>query len=141
MAIIKWTPMLEPWEEVDKAWDNMLAWPKAETFVPAINVYQTQDNVVVETSLAGVDPAKVEISIENDVLTIKGAAEKKSEVEEKNYYRKEIRAGSFYRAVALPTHVVGDKAQATFDKGLLMVKIPKATAGKARSIKVKVTKK
>ncbi len=141
MAIIKWAPMLEPWEDLDKAWEQMLAAPTAGNFVPAIDVYQTKDEVVVETSLAGVDPEKVEVAIENDVLSIKGKMEHQSEVEEKNYYRKEIRSGSFYRSVALPTHVLGDKAQASFSKGILVIKVPKAPEVKPKTIKIKVDKK
>ncbi|MEK7139528.1 MAG: Hsp20/alpha crystallin family protein, partial [Patescibacteria group bacterium] len=93
MSLIKWAPMSmwDPFEEMDQ----MMAWPgnRAQAFVPAIDVYQDNDNVYVETALAGVDPTKVEVNIENDVLTIKGASERQSEVDDKNYYRKEIRSG------------------------------------------------
>ncbi len=109
-------------------------------FLPAVDVYQTADNVVVEAPLAGVDPDKVNISIENDVLTIEGSMEKKTEVDEKNYYRKEIRTGMFHRSVALPVAVNGDKANATFEKGMLKVSIPKAEHVKPKTIKVNVTK-
>ncbi|MFA6427964.1 MAG: Hsp20/alpha crystallin family protein [Candidatus Buchananbacteria bacterium] len=141
MAIVRWTPSIEPWDEIDKAWDNMLTWPRLEAFVPAVNVYQTKDCVMVETALAGINPDKVDIAIENGILTIKGQQEKKSEVEEKNYYRKEIRTGSFHRTIALPTSVIGEKAEAVFDKGLLTIKIPKAVEAKLKSIKIKVNKK
>ena len=81
---------------------------------------------IVETGLVGIDPDKVNISIEHDVLTIKGESEKKSEVDDKNYYRKEIRRGSFYRSVPLPAHVIGDKASAVAEDGVLKISIPKA---------------
>ncbi|PIS42181.1 MAG: Hsp20/alpha crystallin family protein [Candidatus Kerfeldbacteria bacterium CG08_land_8_20_14_0_20_40_16] len=140
MRLIKWTPFLEPWEERDKWLDDWKAGFDSG-FVPAIDVYQTKEAVVIETPLAGVDPEKVNISIENDVLTIEGSMEKKSEVEEKDYYRKEMRAGSFHRAVALPVAVEGDKAKADFDNGVLKISIPKSEKTKPKSIKVNVKKK
>lgn len=114
--------------------------PERSSYTPAVDVYQDKDNVVVETPLAGVDPEKVNVSVENDVLKIEGKSEHKSEVDEDNYYRKEVRYGSFYRAVALPTSVVADKAEANFENGMLKVVIPKAEEVKPKSIKVNVKK-
>jgi len=110
-------------------------------FVPAIDIYEDKNNVIVETQLAGVDPDKVDISIENDVLSIKGESVKRSEVEEKNYYRKEIRTGSFYRSVPLPAHVMGEKASAIAEDGVLKISIPKARGVKPKTIKIKTKKK
>lgn len=139
MAIIRWRPL---WD-----WDTdrfLEEWPtvpeKMVGFTPAVDVYQDKDNVIVETPLAGVDPEKVSVSVENDVLKIEGQSGHQSEVDEKNYYRKEVRYGSFYRAVALPTQVKGEKAQATFENGMLKVTIPKAEAVKPKTIKVKAKK-
>ncbi|MFH0891493.1 MAG: Hsp20/alpha crystallin family protein [Candidatus Falkowbacteria bacterium] len=143
MALIKWSPFLdvEPFEEMEKMFSD---WPgmrgNKSGFVPAVDMYEDKDNVVVETQLAGIDPEKVDISIENDVLSIKGESEKKSEVEDKNYYRKEIRRGSFYRSVPLPTHVLGDRAEATTNDGVLKITIPKAPEAKPRTIKIKTAK-
>lgn len=139
MPIIKWTPFLEPFEEMDKFLEGFES-PAIKGFTPAVDIYQDKDNVYVETPLAGVDPKDVDVSIENDVLTIKGETEKKSEVEEKNYYRKEIRSGSFYRSVSLPAHVVGDKAKAESVDGMLKITVPKAPETKAKTVKVKVSK-
>ncbi|MFA6422193.1 MAG: Hsp20/alpha crystallin family protein [Candidatus Buchananbacteria bacterium] len=134
MALIKWTPFLGSSDDVDRFFDN---WPmNMGNFTPAIDVYQDKDNVIVETPLAGIDSDKVDISVENDVLTIKGEVEKKSEVEDKDYYRKEIRSGSFYRAVQLPTRVSGDEAEATYENGILKISIPKAAEAKPKTIKI-----
>ncbi len=141
MALIKWTPNFGPsmFDDMDHIFEN---WPMAQSnFTPAIDVYQDKDNVFVETPLAGIDPEKVDISVENDVLTIKGEVEKKSEVEDKDYYRKEVRSGSFYRAVQLPTRVDGDKAEANYEKGILKIVIPKAGEAKPKSIKIKTSDK
>jgi HSP20 family protein len=104
-------------------------------------MYEDKENVIIETQLAGVDPDKVDISIENDVLTIKGESEKKSEIEDKNYYRKEIRRGSFYRSIQLPTRVQGDKAEANATDGVLKITVPKATETKPKTIKIKTGSK
>ncbi|MDA2922234.1 Hsp20/alpha crystallin family protein [Patescibacteria group bacterium AH-259-L07] len=129
---------LEPWEEIDRIfpkWTDM----RSADFSPALDMYEKKGKVVVETAIAGIDPNKVDVSIDNDVLTIKGKTEKKSEVEEEDYYRKEVRHGSFYRSVRLPAHVVGSKADASFKDGVLTIEIPKApTAKTAKKLKVKV---
>lgn len=110
-------------------------------FTPAVNVSETKDSVVVETPLAGIDPAKVEIEIEDNVLKISGSVESSTEVDEqeKHYYRKEIRSGSFYRAVALPKSVEGDKAEAAYKQGILTITIPKSEQAKPRTIKIKAS--
>ena len=136
MSLIKWTPILDHFNEMDKFFDQALAERQLQGFTPAINVYETKDEVVVESTLAGVDPKDVEVSIENDILTIKGEARKESEVDEKNYYRKEISAGSFFRSVALPTKVLAEQAKAESKKGILKITVPKAPEVKAKTIKI-----
>ena len=139
--IIKWAPFLEPFEDMDKMFSELMPANKGMAgFMPAVDIYEDKDNVIVETQLAGVDPEIVDISIENDVLIIKGESEKKSEVEDKNYYRKEIRRGSFYRSVPLPAHVLGDKASAAAEDGVLKISVPKAPEVKPRTIKIKTKK-
>jgi len=136
MAIIKWNPFLEPFEEMEKFMQER----SDQGFAPAIDVYETKDDVVVEAPLAGIKPEDVEISIENDVLSIKGESKKESEVDDKNYYRKEIRSGSFFRSVSLPAHVVSSKAEAESKEGMLKITIPKAPESKPKTIKIKVSK-
>ena len=136
MSLIKWTPSIfEAFEDMDKVFEGMQPTiNKISDFSPAIDMYEEKDSMIVETQLAGIDPENVEISIENDILTIKGESEKKSEVEEKDYYRKEIRRGSFYRCIQLPTHVQGDKAEAEAHDGVLKITIPKSAETKKKTI-------
>ncbi len=138
MAIVRWTPLFPNIDEFDKWFDDWSIMPRMSNFVPALDVYQTKDSVVVETPVAGIDPENVNISIENDVLTLEGKSEKKSEVDEKNYYRKEVRYGSFHRSVALPVSVNGEKAKATYEKGVLKITIPKEERAKPKTVKVEV---
>ena len=138
MSLIKWTPFFPEFDDMEKATGEMLPAVRGNQFgfTPAIDMYEDKDNVIVETQLGGIDPEKVDISIENNVLTIKGESEKKSEVEEKNYYRKEIRRGSFYRSIPLPTKVDGDKASAVNEEGILKITVPKAPEVKPKTIKI-----
>lgn len=144
-ALIKWTPSFPEasgFEDMEKMFSELTPsfWAGQSGFTPAVDIYEDKDNVIVETQLAGVDPDKVAITIENDVLVIKGEGEKKSEVEDKNYYKKEIRRGSFYRSVALPAHVDGEKASAEAIDGVLKISVPKAVGNKPKTIKIKTSK-
>ncbi|HNV12909.1 MAG TPA: Hsp20/alpha crystallin family protein [bacterium] len=144
MSLIKWNPFLSDnyFDEMDKVFNEFLPSSRSVSgFIPAVDMYEDNDNVIVETQLAGIDPEKVDISIENDILSIKGEGERKTEVDEKNYYRKEIRRGSFYRSVPLPTRVSGDEASAVAEGGILKITIPKAPEAKPKSIKIKTVKK
>ncbi len=137
MPIIRWSPFgeLERWFEED--------WTGAGKvdFVPSLDIYQTKNDVVVEIPLAGIDPEKVDVSVENDVLTVSGKTEEKKEVREKDYYRKEIRRGSFARSVTLPVSVKGEEAKAESVNGMLKIAIPKAEKAKAKKIPVQIKKK
>ncbi|MFA6394072.1 MAG: Hsp20/alpha crystallin family protein [Patescibacteria group bacterium] len=141
-GLTKWRPFFEPFEDMEGMFSDFMPALRARQsrggFVPAIDMYEDKDNVIVEAPLAGMDPEKVDISIENDVLTIKGESEKKSEVEDKNYYRKEIQRGSFYRSVPLPMRVSGDKASAIAEGGVLKISIPKAPEAKSNKVRVNV---
>jgi len=140
-SIIKWAPFLESFEDMDKMFEGFIP-TKSDfiNYVPAVDVYQDENNVYVETQLAGIDPEKVDISVENDVLIIQGESEKKSEVEDKNYYRKEIKRGSFYRSVSLPSCVTAEKASAEAKNGILKIIIPKVLEAKSKMIKISINK-
>ena len=108
-------------------------------FFPALDVYQDKDNVVAELALPGIDPNHVDITIENDVLTVSGSTESKQEVKREDYYRKEVRTGSFSRSVVLPMAVKGNDAQAKYDKGVLTITMPKEESVKPKKIAVQIS--
>ncbi len=143
MSLIKWTPFFPEFDDMEKAMESMLPAVRGNQFgfTPAVDMYEDKDNIVIETQLGGINPEKVDISIENNVLTIKGESEKKSEIDEKNYYRKEIRRGSFYRSIPLPTKVDGDAASAVNEDGVLKITVPKAAEVKPKTIKIQSQKK
>jgi len=141
MALIKWTPF----EELDRFFEDefvpMIPTMKMREFRPEVDIYQDKDNVVVEMPLAGVDPKKIDISVEDNVLTVKGSMDEKKEVKEKDFYRKEIRRGTFERSLTLPVEVKGEKAQADFEGGMLKIVLPKKVAVKKKKVTVKVKNK
>jgi len=143
MSLIKWAPFFPEFDDMEKSLESMLPAVRGNQFgfTPAVDMYEDKDNIVIETQLGGIDPDKVDISIENNVLSIKGESEKKSEVDEKNYYRKEIRRGSFYRSIPLPTKVDGDQATAVNEEGVLKITVPKAAEVKPKTIKIQNKKK
>ncbi len=140
MAIVPW----KSFKDIDKFFEEdwmpfIPAMPRI--WEPAMDIYEDKDNIVVEVPLAGIKPEKVDVTVEGDVLTIKGAKEDKKEEKGKNYWRKEVRSGSFLRSVTLPVEVKGDKAKAESIDGMLKITIPKAVKTKAKKIGVKVVKK
>src|SRR4030042_3038458 len=111
------------------------AWEPAELGF-ALDVYENDDALVVKGALPGVRPDEVDISVTDGVLTIKGETKSEEETKDGSYHRRELRYGAFARSVALPTLVDHDKAEATFENGILTVSLPKAEEGKPKSIKI-----
>jgi HSP20 family protein len=105
---------------------------------PSIDVKETDKAIEVEAELPGVDEKDVQVTLENDVLTIKG--EKKAEKEEtrKGYYMSERSYGSFFRSLELPAGIDADKVNANFSKGVLKVTLPKPVGAEAKSKKIDI---
>lgn len=139
MSLIKWSPFFEPFE-MDTFFKDMLptAGNRQNGLVPAVDMYEKNDAMVVETALPGVNPKDVELSVENGVLIIKGQSERKTEIDEKEYYRKEIRSGSFMRQIVLPEGVRQDDAKASFKDGILAIEFPKTEKKQSKTIKIDV---
>jgi len=138
--------LLDPFSEMENTVGNFPALIhngdfNQKTFVPAVDIYQTTKDVIFETTLPGVNPEQVVVSVEGGVLTIEGESKREHEIDEKNYYRKEVRSGSFFRQVALPVPVQEDNVIAEFEDGVLKITCPKADENKSKKISVKVVKK
>jgi len=104
---------------------------------PAVDVYQTKDEIVVKAALPGLKPDEIDISVTGDLLTIRGEFKQEEKIEEGGYLRQERRYGQFCREFNLPTQVTADKAKADFEHGILTLHLPKAEAVKPKSISVK----
>ena len=104
---------------------------------PAVDLYQTDDEVVVKASLPGMKSDNVQISITGDMLSLKGEFKHEEEKQERAYHLREQRYGAVERTFALPTAVVSDKAKAEFENGILTITLPKAEEVKPKMITVK----
>jgi len=140
MAITPWEPLRDIDKFFDEDWDFMPVIPFRGKHSPQVDVFQDKKNVYVEMPLAGVKPEDVEISVEDDVLTVSGKTEEKKEEKQKDYIRKEIRKGVFERTVVLPSKVKENKADAEFKNGMLKIVLPRAAEAKKKKLKVKIRK-
>lgn len=102
-----------------------------------IDVYQTDDDIVIKSTIAGVKPEDLDVNINNDMVTIRGERKQDEEVDPENYYYQECYWGAFSRSVILPVEIVTEKAEATMKNGILTIRLPKADVTKSRKIQVR----
>jgi HSP20 family protein len=102
-----------------------------------IDVYQTDTEIVIKSTIAGVKPEDLDVSISNDMITIKGDRKNEEMVEDNAYYYRECYWGSFSRSVVLPMDVLADKIDATLKNGILTIRLPKADITKTKKIQVR----
>ncbi|MEP7163023.1 MAG: Hsp20/alpha crystallin family protein [Candidatus Moraniibacteriota bacterium] len=102
-----------------------------------IDVYQTENDIVIKSTIAGVKPEDLDVSINNDMVTIKGERKNEEVVENGNYYYQECYWGSFSRSVLLPIDVIPEKADAALKNGILTIRLPKADTTKTKKIQVR----
>jgi HSP20 family protein len=102
-----------------------------------VDVYQTQGDIILQTMVAGVRPEDLDLTIARDMITIKGKREENRNIDEENYFIKELYWGKFSRTILLPQEVEPEEVEATEKHGLLTIKIQKVDKEKRNSIKVK----
>lgn len=102
-----------------------------------IDVYQTENEIVIKSTIAGVKPEDLDVSINNDMVTVKGERKNEEEVSHGNYYYQECYWGGFSRSVLLPVDVIPDKADASLKNGILTIRLPKADTTKTKKIQVR----
>jgi len=150
MAIERWQPFSELMslrQAMDKLFEDSFVRPSralyalGEVAVPALDIYQTPNEVVVKATLPGVKPEDVSIDITGETLTIRGESKAEQEIKKEDYLYQERRYGSFSRSVALPSGLKPDKAEATIEDGVLTLTIPKTEEVKPKAIKVKAKEK
>lgn len=103
----------------------------------SIDVYQTDKDIIVKSTIAGVKPDDIDISINDDMLTIRGKRQMLEEVDEDDYLYRECYWGAFSRSIILPVEIRADKIEAVLENGVLTVVLPKAKTAKRTEIKVK----
>jgi len=155
MSLIRWNPVCEPdrWtsdavsvqRDINRLFDNFFrsGSPVEETratsyFAPAVDIAEQENEYIVKVELPGVAKDDVKISVESNILTIKGEKKQEKEEESKNFHRVERSYGSFQRSFTLPSTVKNDKIDAAFNSGILTITMPKSEEAKPRQIEVKV---
>ncbi len=102
-----------------------------------IDVYQTPNEIVVESAIAGVSPDELDIDVSSDSITIKGERHREEKIKEEDYFYQECYWGRFSRSIILPEEIDPDSATVNFKNGILTVKLPKLQKKKAKKLKVK----
>jgi len=108
----------------------------SSTWNPAVDIYESENQLVLTAEIPGVDEKDVEIKIEDNTLSIKGERRFETETKEENYHRLERSYGSFYRTFTLPNYVDQDKIHAEHENGVLRITMPKRTDLKPRKVKI-----
>ncbi len=106
-------------------------------FAPAIDLYQTENDIVVKAAVPGMKPEDVQINVTGDLLTIKGEMRESNESKDKSYQIREQHWGALERTIQLPTLITAEKAKADFENGILTITLPKAEEVKPKTITVK----
>jgi HSP20 family protein len=131
-SLIRWEPFEDLWPFRRVVSDG--AWTHGNL---ALDMYETDKDVVVKLALPGVKPEDIDVSLLGDVLTIKGEVKSEEHAEKRDYIHQEQRYGQFERRVVLPAQVVADEAKAEFEHGVLTLNLPKAAEAQAKSVPVK----
>lgn len=139
MAFLKkfWDKNQEPDRALEGGEDLPSSDETGEEGELSIDMYQDKDHVVIKSTIAGVSPEDLDITIANDMVTIRGERRQSQEVNKENYYYQECYWGSFSRSIMLPVEVDVDKATAELKDGILTVTLPKASRARTKKVKVK----
>ena len=142
-SIVRWEPMRDMAafrDAMDRAFEERFfrppvpfAWAEGNL---AVDMYETDENVVIKTAIPGVSAEDIEVSVSGETLTIRAETKAEEEVQRDNYLRRERRFGSCCRSVTLPAGVEPENAEADYSDGVLTLTFPKAEEVKPKSIKV-----
>ena len=142
--LTRWEPVREMMtlrEAMDRLFDDAFTRPinlrDGGWSAPAVDMYQTDNDVVVRVALPGFKADEVQINVTGDVLTLRGDLKREEEKKDKAWHLREHRWGSFERSIALPTEVRADQANVDFENGILTITLPKAEEVKPKTISVK----
>lgn len=148
MALLRWEPIGELstiQNEMNRLFNTFFDMPEGDRppggqrrWIPAMDLMETQDEFVLRADLPGVSEGDVDITLQDNVLTISGQREARHEAKAEGYYRVERGSGSFSRSLTLPEGVNGEQIHADFDRGVLEVHIPKPEERKPRKVSIGV---
>lgn len=149
LAKPRWNPLGEMNRQVDDLFDSFFtsSWmPSIERFqvpampVPKFEVAETDELITVSAELPGIEEKDIDVTLEDNYLTIKGEKKEEHEEKKKYYHLSERSYGTFQRTIALPDAIDSEKLKAEFKKGVLKIEIPKSEKAKARTKKIQITK-
>jgi HSP20 family protein len=146
MALIRWEPVRELntiQNEMNRLFNTFLDTPSGagngvRRWLPAMDLVETKDDFVLRVDLPGLSEEDVNIELEDNVLTVSGERKTEREERKEGYYRVERASGAFSRSLTLPEGVNADAVKASFDRGVLEVRIPKPEARKPRKVSISV---
>jgi HSP20 family protein len=142
--LTRWDPfqeMLNLRRTVDRLFDNASQdhdWAQSTPWGLAVDVVENKDDFIVKASAPGINPDDLDISYVEDTLTIKGEIKSENEVKENQYHLRERRFGTFSRSITLPTKIKGDAIEASYQNGVITLRLPKAEEVKPKRIAIKV---
>ena len=148
MELVPWRPFRELStfrREMDNLWDRFFGEePFGRKFIgewaPSVDVSETKNEVLIKAELPGLEAKDIDVNISGDLLSIKGEKKKEEEEKDEHHHYVERYYGTFERSLKLPFSVKTEKAEATFDKGVLKIKIPKTEEAKKKAVKIKINK-
>jgi HSP20 family protein len=142
-AMTRWNPFRDLYgmrKEMDKIFTRYEDDAPTQTgaWCPAVDIYETEEKLVLTAELPGIEKENVKINLENSILTIAGERKFSDDVKNDSYHRVERSYGSFYRSFTLPSRIDNEKIEAKFKDGVLEIVLPKKEEAKPRQIEVKV---
>ncbi len=154
MTLIRWNPLrdvtswhpVKDFEDMHREIDRMFSSFRSDahdeeaskTLMPAVDIVERENDFNIKLELPGVEKKDVKITVQNDILTIKGEKKQESEKKGENYHRVERSYGIFQRSFTLPSSVNSEKIDASYDNGVLTVSVPKLEEAKPKEIEVKL---
>jgi HSP20 family protein len=155
MMLTRWSPTRELapfssdlWNmqrEINRLFDNVFRGGTQDDgtlfptlWTPAVDIMESDDQYRVKVELPGVSKDDVKITLESNILTIRGEKRQEQETKENSYHRVERAYGTFQRSFTLPSTVKSDKIDASYKDGVLIINLPKAEEAKPKSIEVRV---
>ena len=144
MNVVRWNPFNDVsllQNQMNRLFENALqGWPAesngTSSWVPPVDIYETENDLVVTTDLPGIDPKRIDMQVENNILTIRGERRLEQKLEKENFHRVERTYGAFARSFTLSTAVDPEKIRANYKDGVLSISLPKAEHARPKRIQI-----
>lgn len=145
MAITRWRPtrgVFSVRDEINRLFDDLLSEEpemsalREGAWSPSVDISETEDQIVVEAELSGIDQKDLKVNVQDNVLTIGGEKTREKEKKGTNYHRVERAYGAFHRSFSLPSEVDSEKTEASYRDGVLTIRMPKTEKAKPKEITI-----